>query len=90
MQINKRQSNAMVAFLVIGLLIGALAGYLTRPESAEIKIGPVQIEVTGKGIARGGDSLTSSQVQHIAMIALIGGIIGLGFGYAVDRGKFRG
>jgi len=80
----------MLAFLVVGLLIGALAGYLTRPETAEIKIGPVQIEVTGKGIARDrGGELTSSQVQHIALITLIGGVIGLGFGYAVDRGRFR-
>ena len=84
-----RTSNALVAYAVIGLLIGALAGYLTRPESAEIKIGPLQIEVTGKGIARGSDSLTSSQVQHVLLIALVGGLIGLGLGYAVDRGKFR-
>jgi uncharacterized membrane protein YeaQ/YmgE (transglycosylase-associated protein family) len=90
MQILGRQRNAMLAFLIVGLLIGALAGYLTRPESAEIRIGPVQIEVTGKGIARDdGGPLTSSQVQHIALIALIGGIIGLGFGYAIDRGKLK-
>ena len=84
-----RTSNALVAYAVIGLLIGALAGYLTRPESAELRIGPVQIEVTGKGIARNGGSLTSSQVQHVLLIALIGGLIGVGLGYAVDRGKFR-
>ncbi|MEX2128952.1 MAG: hypothetical protein WD871_12035 [Xanthobacteraceae bacterium] len=89
MQILRRQSNAMLAFLVIGLLIGALGGYMTRPESAEIRIGPVQIEVTGKGVARNGGDLTSSQVQHIALIALIGGVIGLGFGYAVERGKLK-
>jgi hypothetical protein len=89
MQILQRRSNAMVAYLVIGLLIGALAGYLTRPESAEIRIGPLQIEVTGKGIASRNDELTSSQVQHIALITLIGGLIGLGLGFAVDRGKLR-
>jgi hypothetical protein len=89
MQILQGRSNAMVAYLVIGLLIGALAGYLTRPESAEIRIGPVQIEVTGKGVARNGGELTSSQVQHMAMITLIGGLIGLGLGFAVDRGKVR-
>lgn len=84
------RANAMVAYAVIGLLIGALGGYLTRPESAEIRIGPVQIEVTGKGIARdSGGSLTSSQTQHVLLIALIGGLIGVGLGYAVDRGKFR-
>lgn len=84
------RANAMVAYAVIGLLIGSLAGYLTRPESAEIRIGPVQIEITGKGVARdSGSSLTSSQVQHVLLIALIGGLIGVGLGYAVDRGKFR-
>jgi hypothetical protein len=49
----------------------------------------VQIEITGKGVARGGGDLTSSQVQHVLLIALIGGLLGVGFGYAVDRGKFR-
>jgi hypothetical protein len=89
MQLLQGRSNAMVVFLLIGLLVGALAGYMTRPESAEIRIGPLQIEVTGKGIASRNDSLTSSQVQHIALITLIGGLIGLGLGYAVDRGKLR-
>jgi hypothetical protein len=89
MQLLQGRSNSMVVFLLIGLLVGALAGYMTRPESAEIRIGPLQIEVTGKGIASRNDSLTSSQVQHIALIALIGGVIGLGLGYAVDRGRLR-
>jgi hypothetical protein len=81
--------NSMVAYAAVGLVIGAIGGYLTRPDSTEIKIGPVQIEVTGKGVARGGGDLTSSQVQHVLLIALLGGLIGVGFGYAVDRGKFR-
>jgi hypothetical protein len=89
MQLLRGRSNSMVVFLLIGLLVGALAGYMTRPESAEIRIGPLQIEVTGKGIASRNDSLTSSQVQHIALITLIGGLIGLGLGYAVDRGRLR-
>ena len=83
------RANATVTYAVIGLLIGALAGYLTRPESAEIKIGPVQIEVTGKGIDRGGGDLTSSQLQHVMIIGLIGVLIGVGFGFMVDRGKFK-
>lgn len=83
-----RRANATVTYAVIGLLIGALSGYLTRPESAEIKIGPVQIEVTGKGIDDGG-SLTSSQLQHVLLVGLIGGLIGAGFGFLVDRGKFK-
>ena len=83
------RANATVTYAVIGLLIGALAGYLTRPESAEIKIGPVQVEVTGKGIDRGGGDLTSSQTQHVMIVGLIGGLIGAGFGFMVDRGKFK-
>jgi uncharacterized membrane protein YeaQ/YmgE (transglycosylase-associated protein family) len=76
-----------VAFLVVGLLIGALAGYLTRPESAEIKLGPLSIEVKGNQIAHDNGPLTSSQVQHIAIITLIGGVIGLGVGFAAGRSR---
>ena len=77
----------LVAFAVVGLLIGALSGYLTRPESAEIKFGPLNIEVKGNQVARDNGPLTSSQVQHIAIITLIGGIIGLGLGFAADRSR---
>jgi hypothetical protein len=90
MQIFGRQSNAMVVFLAIGVLAGALVGYATRPESAEIRIGPLNIEITGKGISsRREKELTSSQVQHIALLTLIGGAIGLGFGFAVERGNIK-
>ncbi len=77
----------LVAFMVVGLLIGALAGYMTRPESAEIRLGPLSIEVKGNQVARDSGPLTSSQVQHIAIITLIGGAIGLGLGFATGRGK---
>lgn len=85
----RQRANATVTYAIIGILIGGLAGYLTRPESAEIRIGPVQIEITGKGVDRNGGSLTSSQTQHILLVGLIGGLIGVGFGFMVDRGKFR-
>jgi hypothetical protein len=80
------RSNLTV-FLLIGLLVGALAGYVTRPESAEIKLGPLSIEVKGNQVAHDNGPLTSSQVQHIAIIMLIGGAIGLGVGYAVGKNK---
>jgi hypothetical protein len=80
------RSNLLV-FTVVGLLVGALAGYLTRPESAEIKLGPLNIEVTGDRAARGGGPLTSSQMQHVALITLIGGAIGLGLAFATGRGR---
>ncbi len=38
------QSN-LITFLLVGLVIGGLAGYLTRPESTEIKLGPLSLEV---------------------------------------------
>lgn len=82
----KARSN-LVVFLVVGLLVGALGGYMTRPESAEIRIGPLSVEVKGNQVARGGGPLTSSQVQHIALITLIGGIIGLGLGFATSRSR---
>lgn len=82
MQIGGRTVNRKAALLVIGLIAGLLIGYVTRPESAEIRIGPLSIEVTGKNVARySGSELTSSQVQHIALFTIIGGLIGLGLGF---------
>jgi hypothetical protein len=76
----------LLAFLLIGLLIGGLAGYMTRPEeTAEIRLGPLSVEVRNNERARGGGPLTSNQVQHIAIMTAIGGAIGLGVGFAVIR-----
>jgi len=82
----KARSN-LVAFLVVGLLIGAIAGYLTRPESAEIQFGPVKIEMSGNRVARDSGPLTSSQIEHIALIMLVGGAIGLGLAFASGKTK---
>jgi len=76
----------LFAFLLIGLVIGGLAGYMTRPEeTAEIRLGPLSVEVRNNERARGGGSLTSNQVQHIAIMTAIGGAIGLRVGFAVGR-----
>ena len=83
-----RRQNVMVAMAIIGLVAGAMIGYLTRPEIVEMRIGPMNIEVRGSGPARGGE-LTSGQVQHVAVVTLIGGLIGLGLGFAVQRGKIK-
>jgi hypothetical protein len=77
--------NGKVIFLLGGLIIGALVGYLTRPEAAEIRLGPLSIEVQGNRPAEGGGPLTSGQWQHIAIFTVIGGIIGLGAGFAAGR-----
>jgi hypothetical protein len=77
----------LIVFLLIGLLVGAVSGYMTRPESTEIKLGSLSIEVKGNQVARDNGPLTSSQVQHIAIITLIGGVIGMGVGFAVGRNR---
>jgi hypothetical protein len=76
-----------IVLLLIGVLVGGLIGYLSRPESAEIKIGPLNIQVTGPGPARGGGELTTPQLQHIGLIALIGAAVGFGVGFVVERRK---
>jgi hypothetical protein len=79
--------NGKVILLVVGLLIGALAGWLTRPEAAEINLGPVHIEVQGQGTAEGTGPMTSGQTRHVVMFGLIGGVVGLVLGFLADRRK---
>ncbi len=81
-------ANPKVFLLVLGVVIGGLIGYATRPETAEIHIGKLNIEISGKGVGRG-DTLTSEQSKHIGIFALIGGLLGLGLGFAVERGKIK-
>jgi hypothetical protein len=77
--------NAKIMLLLVGLVAGGLVGYLTRPVAAELKVGPVSIEVQGQGAAKSGDSLTTGQMQHIGIFAAIGAVIGLGAGFVVGR-----
>lgn len=77
--------NAKVLLLVIGLVAGALVGYLTRPQAAELKLGPLQMEVQTDQTASPNDPVTSSQWQHIGIFTVIGAVIGLAAGFAVDR-----
>jgi hypothetical protein len=78
--------NAKVVLLLAGLVVGGLTGYLTRPEAAEIKIGSLSVEVQGDSPAgtRGG-SLTTGQMQHVGIFAVIGAVLGLGIGFVADR-----
>jgi len=78
----------LIVFLLIGLVIGGFAGYITRPETAEFKLGPLSVEVRSDERARGRGPITSSQAQHIAIMTAVGGVIGLAVGFAV--GKRRG
>lgn len=78
--------NAKIVLLLVGLVAGGLVGYLTRPQAAEIKLGPLSVEVQDSSAAgmRGGD-LTSGQMQHVGLFAVIGAVLGLGAGFVADR-----
>lgn len=80
--------NAKILFLVIGLVVGGLAGWLTRPQAAELEVLGMKIEVQGDQAAgasgqRGG--LTTGQTQHVAIFAIVGALLGFGIGFAADR-----
>ena len=77
--------NNKVILLVVGLLVGGLLGFLTRPQTAEVKLGPISMEVQTDQTAAPGDSVTSSQWQRIAVFAVIGAVVGVGLGFATDR-----
>ena len=78
-------NNTKVILLVVGLLVGGLLGFLTRPQTAEVKLGPISMEVQTDQTAAPGDSVTSSQWQRIAVFAVIGAVVGVGLGFAADR-----
>jgi hypothetical protein len=88
MQIFNRPVNAPIVFVLIGLLAGALVGYATIPaERSAIRLGPIDIETQGQKPSVG-DELTNAQTQHVLTIVLIGGVIGLGCGFAL-QGRTR-
>jgi hypothetical protein len=77
--------NSKIVFLLIGLAVGGLAGWLTRPQAAEISILGMNVEVQGDRAAAPGDALTSGQAQHVGIFAALGALIGFGVGFAADR-----
>jgi len=77
--------NTKAVLLIAGLLVGAAVGYVTRPETAEISIGPLNIEVQSDRRAEGGGPITSAQWQHIAIFTVVGGLIGLAAGFVTGR-----
>ena len=78
--------NPKVALLLLGLLVGAVAGYLTKPEAAQITVGDVSLQFSNNRVSSGSsDGLTSGQSQHILLYTLVGGVAGLLVGFALDR-----
>jgi len=79
--------NLKIALVVLGVLIGGLIGYLQRPESAEINIGPIKLEVQTDQPAQGRGPLTSGQMRYVVIFAVIGGVVGLAIAMVADRRK---
>ena len=75
--------NIKVLLLLIGLALGAVVGWFTKPPIATLQLGPVNVQIEGNSSAEG--SLTSEQWYYIGMITALGGLFGLGLGVAVDR-----
>lgn len=76
-----------VTLLVVGLVAGGLVGYLTRPQAAQVNLGPLKIEVQSDrpAGASGGGSMTSGQWQHVGAFAIGGAVLGLLAGFVADR-----
>lgn len=79
--------NLKAICLVLGIVVGALVGYFTRPEAAELKLGPLQVEVQSNRTASPRDrgEMTSSQWQHFGAFTVGGAVLGLLAGFVVDR-----
>jgi hypothetical protein len=79
--------NSRVLFLIVGLVLGAIVGYLTRPEEAEVNLGPLHIQVQGDHAAGARDEggLTNGQITHIAIYTVAGGVLGALAGLLVTR-----
>jgi hypothetical protein len=79
--------NLKVILLLVGLVVGGLIGYVTRPEATELRVGNLSIEVQSNRPAspQSGGSLTTGQWQHLGMFAAGGAIIGLLIGFVADR-----
>lgn len=73
--------NLKIVCLALGLLAGGLVGWMTRPDTAAIRLPGIEIKVEEGA----GGGLSSDQTRHVGLSALVGAIIGLGVGFIADR-----
>ncbi|MBB5753498.1 hypothetical protein [Prosthecomicrobium pneumaticum] len=79
--------NLKIVLLVVGLVAGALVGWVATPSpSAEMRVGGVEIAVDQNQVAVGPEgTIAESRTSRIALFAAIGAVIGLGIGFVADR-----
>ncbi len=75
-----------IALLLLGLVVGGLVGYLTRPAATEFRLGGASLEVQDTSRTASPDAgLTTGQGRRIMIFTVAGGVIGLLAGLAFDR-----
>ena len=88
-----------VILLIVGLVIGAAAGWFTAPKAVDVDVGGVSLEVEGNGggamvsadrkngveVSIGKRSMLDDRNTRTAIFAAIGGVIGLIIGFVADR-----
>jgi hypothetical protein len=95
--------NLKTILLVAGLAIGAIAGWITAPKAVDIQVGPLTVQVQNGGgeggnvTATGNDGQIQVQVgnpsplndrnMRTLIFAIVGGVIGFGAAFALDRRK---
>ena len=71
--------NAKVALLMLGLLGGGVAGYLTRPGMTDTRFGAPPMGRDGPAASE------SDAARHMFIYAFAGGVVGLLVGFATGR-----
>ena len=95
--------NLKTLLLVLGLAIGAIAGWVTAPKAVDIRVGPLSVQIEDGGGESGNITATGEdgqiQVQignpsplndrntRTAIFAIVGGIIGFGAASLYGRRK---
>ncbi len=80
-------ANTRLALLILGVLVGGVVGYVTRPQAAEIRLGGASFEIedTSRSASDDGGALTTGQLRRVFVFAVAGGVVGLLAGVLADR-----